>query len=865
MGRSIRRLKWVAIGAGLLVGLFQGRAEERPVYQDSSAQLERRVEDLLARLTPEEKLSLLSGKGFTTQPIPRLGVPPMVMVDAGQGVRGGDKGNNGPATAFPSGVAMASTWDVELVSRLGGAIGAEARNKGTGAQVLLGPAVNMQRSPLGGRNGEYFSEDPFLAARLGVGYIQGMQRTGVAACIKHFACNNEEVDRGFVDVRVGERALREIYLPAFEAGVKEGRVWTLMSSYNQVNGFHASANAYLLTDVLKKGWGFDGLVMSDWGGVHESAVAQAGNDLEMPGGRFATLEKIKAALLEGRLTQAAVEDSARRVLRAVIRVGLLDGPQKQDHAVVNCVEHQKLAFEAAAKGMVLLKNQHGLLPLERKNLRSIAVIGRPAKNLIVGALGSPAVKPFYTAQILDGIQAKAGTNVAVSYVPGTFAPPLPADCVTIPGGSEPGFKAQYFRGTKLEGSPILERVDRQIQFDTGRGPWAGVPATNFSARWTASFKAKESGDYGFAFLGDDGFRLRLNGEVVLDGWDGRDRYIGLPLRVARAQLQAGKTYPLEIEYYQRGGQAVARLDMLSPGAVAFADAARAAAQADVAVVCVSTACTEDETLDRRTMELPDAQAELIRSVSSVNRHTVVVLNNGGVVAMRDWVKQVPAVIETWYPGQEGGSALAAVLFGEINPSGKLPTTLAAERSDYPDYGNFPGKGDYSKKQSTEEYAEGIYIGYRHFDKHGITPLFPFGFGLSYTTFEYRHLALSQPKMAADGSVRVTVDIANTGKRAGEEVVELYVRDTRPRVDKPVRELKGFARVALRPGETRPVSFTLVARDFAYFDVAGKQWRADAGGYDIEVGASSRDIRRKTTMRLVDTYTEPVPLSKQFTP
>ena len=828
-------------------------ADELPLYKDTKASLEQRVDDLFGRLTPDEKLQLLTGTGFGTPALPRLGVPAMEMADAGQGVRGGASGTLGPATAFPSGVAMASTWDVDLLNRIGAAIGQEARNKGTGAWVLLGPAVNIQRSPFGGRNGEYFSEDPFLSSRLAVAYIQGMQRTGVAACIKHYACNNEEDDRDYVDVKVGERALREIYLRTFEAGVKEGKVWTLMSSYNKVNGPHASANPYLLLDVLKKGWGFDGLVMSDWGGVHDTAVAQVGNDLEMPGGKLATIPKLRAALRDGSLTQAAVDDSARRVLRTILRVGLLDDPAKPDHSVVNSPEHQKLALEAANKSIVLLKNQGGLLPLDRTKIHSIAVIGEAGKNLIVGALGSPEVKPFYRVQILDGIRKQAGANISVSHVPGHFLDVITAENVTVPGSSEHGFKAEYFKGTKLEGPPVLERIEGQIQMDTADSPGPGVPAENFSTRWTADLKVPSSGRYNLAFTGDDGFRVKLDGRTIIERWENG----GALLKETPVEFETGKSYRIEVEFYQAGGAAVAKLEWLPPTANAWGEAVAAAKQADVAVVCVSTHRTEGEGRDRVTMDLPGNQDELIQAVAAANKNTVVVLNNGTPVTMTKWIKEVPALLETWFPGQEGGAAVAAILFGDVNPSGRLPTTFGSARSDYPDYGNFPGA------KGVVKYEEGIYVGYRHFDKKSIEPLFPFGHGLSYTTFRYKKAKLSASSLKADGTVQVQMDVTNTGKRAGAEVVQLYVHDLKSQIDKPVRELKGFKKVALNPGETKTVTLTLTARDLAYFDVPGKQWKADAGKYEIEIGSSSRDIRQKVVLNFKETFTEAVPLSKEF--
>lgn len=823
-------------------------AQAVPVYRDRNAPLEARVSSLFDALTPDEKMDILTGTDFTTRPIPRLGIPAMGMADAGQGVRGGMGSTQGPATAFPSGVSMASTWDPELVGRIGKAIGEEALNKGTGVQVLLGPAVNIHRSPLGGRNGEYFSEDPFLAGRLAVGYILGMQSTGCAACVKHYAANNEEVDRGFVNVKVDERALREIYLPAFEAATKEGHVWTLMSSYNKINGHHATANEYLLTEVLKKGWGWDGLVMSDWGAVHETiGVVNAGNDLEMPGPGLLKHDNIARALKNNQITQAAIDDNARRVVRALIRTGMLDAPHVPDHNMVNSPEHQRLTFEAATKGIVLLKNEGNILPLDRARIKSIAVIGPAASGMQVGAAGSPGVQPFYTIQPLDGIKQRAGVGAVVRYARGTDpGSPVPAVALTPPTGDGSGLHAEYFANRNLTGTPALMRTDPQIQFDWAGAPVPGVGHTNFSVRWTGKLTPPVTGRYTLSFSVDDGCRLFLDGKTLIDRWNEG----GETAQSVSVDLVAGHAYDLRLEYFQAGGLAVARFNWTIPGTSRFTDAVNAARQADVAIVCVSTMGTEGEGSDRPSMDLPNNQDQLIQAVAAVNKRTIVVLNNGTPVTMTRWLKSVPGLVETWFPGQEGGAALAAVLYGEVNPSGKLPDTLAARREDYPDFGNFPGvKGKVN-------YAEGIYVGYRHFDKSKITPLFPFGYGLSYTTFRYGGLSVSAPD--ADGVRTATMSVTNTGRRQGAEVVELYVHDPKPKIDKPVRELKGFSKVALDPGQTRTVTFTIPPRALAYCDAPGKQWKADAGDYELEAGASSRDIRQHAALHLAADWTEPIP-------
>ena len=413
-----------------------------------------------------------------------------------------------------------------------------------------------------------------------------------------------------------------------------------------------------------------------------------------------------------------------------------------------------------------------------------------------------------------------------------------------------GFKAEYFKNRDLQGQPALVRVDGKIDLHNPRRPARGFPRTDFSVRWTAKLAVPTSGKYAFTFTGDDGFRVFLDGKTLIDHWV---ETAAMPV-TAETQLTAGETYDLRVEYFQAEGDYVAHLNWQPPGKSLLEKSLDAAKKSDVAIVCVSTHLTEGEGSDRPSMDLPNNQAALIRAVAAVNKKTIVVLNNGTPVTMKDWLEQVPAVVEAWFPGQEGGTALAAILFGDVNPSGKLPDTLAADRNDYPDANNFPGANH------EVNYAEGIYVGYRHFDTAGIQPLFPFGYGLSYTTFGYDHLQLSKAELSPDDSITVSADITNTGKRAGEEVAELYLRDLHPKIDKPVRELKGFSKIALQPGETKTIHFTIKPRDLAYFDVPRHQWKADAGEYEIEIGASSRDIRQKAILRLNADFTDKILLS-----
>ena len=561
-------------------------------------------------------------------------------------------------------------------------------------------------------------------------------------------------------------------------------------------------------------------------------------------------KNVARALGQGQVAQAQIDENVHRILRAIIRVGLLDGPRVPDHALVNSPEHQHLTFEAASKGIVLLKNEGGVLPLDADRIRSIAVIGPAAVDMQFGAAGSPGLTPFYSISPLQGIQDAVGPSVAVSYVRGTqTGTPVPAAAFLLPDGSGTGLRAEYFANKNLEGTPSLVRTDTQIQDDWNtNSPAPGLPRTNFSVRWTGKLVAPRTGRYALSLTADDGCRLFLDGKRLVDHWIDS---AASPQTVS-VDLAAGHAYDLRVEYYQNAGLAVASLDWILPGAARFTEAVEAARRSDVAVVCVSTEGTEGEGNDRPSMALPGDQDALIQAVAAVNRKTIVVLNNGTPVTMTAWLGRVPGLIESWFPGQEGGHALAAVLFGDVNPSGKLPDTLAARREDYPDFGHFPGT------KGHVDYVEGIYVGYRHFDKAKVTPLFPFGYGLSYTTFRYGAMTLDRATLAPDGTVTASLDVTNTGRRAGAEVVELYVHDPSPKIDKPVRELKDFAKIELAPGETKTVTFTLKPRALAYCDVPGRQWKADAGDYELQVGASSRDIRHQARVRLTADYTQAIP-------
>lgn len=677
-----------------------------------------RISQLISKMTLEEKASLCSGQGpWHTQGLERLGLEPLVVTDGPHGVRlasnpgsFGD-GSNKPATCFPTNSAIASSWDVELVREIGRALAKEC--KALGVHVLLGPGINLKRSPLGGRNFEYYSEDPYLAGEMGTAFVQGVQENGVGTSLKHFACNNQEFERMTISAEVDERAMREIYLAAFERVVKKAQPWTVMCAYNKINGTYASENRYLLTDILRDEWGFQGVVVSDWGAVNNRVKgAEAGLDLEMPGPSPANDQKLVDAVRRGELDESVLDTIVGRYLDLWFKAQ--EGQEKTQEP--DFEEHHRLARKAAAESMVLLKNENAILPLDTGTLSSISVIGRTATEPRFQGGGSSKVNPTKVDIPLDEIRKAAGDQIAVSYAPG------------------------YPDKNELDENLLGEAVE-----------------------------------------------LASSSDVAL-------LFVGLPDRI------------------------------------------------------------ESEGYDRPHMDLPENQIRLIEAVAQVQPNTVVVLSNGSAVNMTPWVNQVPAVLEAWLSGQAGGGAVADVLFGKVNPSGKLSETFPVKLSDNPSYLNFPGEN------GTVRYGEGLYIGYRYYDKKQIRPLFPFGYGLSYTTFTYSDLVLDKRLMKDTETLTVKVKVSNAGSRAGKEVVQLYVRPRQSRLNRPDKELKGFAKLQLQPGETKEAVFTLTERDFAYYDPAFKDWVVDSGEYDILVGKSSAEICLQDTVHVESTR----PLRKALT-
>ncbi len=639
-----------------------------------------RAENILHRMTLEERIDALGGfHGYSIREIPRLGVPRIKMSDGPVGVR---------LTAYPAAICLAASFDPKLAERYGTALGRDSR--GRGVHVLLAPAMNMYRTPQGGRNFEYLGEDPYLAGRIAAAEVKGIQAEGVLATVKHFACNNQENDRDAVDAQVDERTLREIYLPAFQAAIRDGGAQCVMDAYNKVNGVHCTQHPFLNIQVLRKEWGFTGIVLSDWGATHDAlGAATGGLDLEMPKAEFMNKTRLLPLIESGALKASLIDDKVRHILTTIIAAGFLDRPQERKDIPANDPAGVATALDTARAGIVLLKNSGAVLPLDPASSRRIAVIGPNGHPAVWGGGGSSHMYPSRAVSVYDGIR------------------------------QVPGISATFARGAP-----------------------------------------------------------DLNAAVA------------------------------------------------------------AARGADAAVVCIGFNQDREGEGGDRDYALPAGQAKLIRAVAEANPRTIVLLFGGGGVSWSGWLDRVPALLHVWYPGQEGGRAIADILFGVVNPSGKLPATFERRPEDNPSAPWYMRDEDAGAKRAV--YGEGIFVGYRGYDRAGVEPQFCFGHGLSYTTFEYENLKVAPA--AEQEPVMVSFTVRNTGARAGAEVAQVYVGQRSPSVPRPPKELKGFVKVVLAPGESSRVTVNLPPNAFAFWHPGRKAWTVEPGIFDIPVGASSRDIR-----------------------
>jgi beta-glucosidase len=811
--------------------LFYCAFSDAQVYKDRNASVEDRIASLLSFMTLDEKISYIGGvDGFYIRDIPRLGLPKIKMSDGPVGVR-----TWGQTTAYPAGICNSSTWNKDLVFSLGQALGKDARARGV--HILLGPGVNIYGAPMCGRNFEYFGEDPYLSGKMAAQFIKGVQSQKVVATVKHFAGNNQEWDRYDVSSDIDERTLQEIYLPAFRAAVKEGGAGAVMNAYNLLNGVHCTQNNHLNNEILKGQWQFTGILMSDWGSTHDGvAAALGGLDLEMPAGDNMNYSNLSSALLQGNITQATIDDKVRRILRIIFSFGFYDNVQTDATIPLDNPDNDTVSLRLAREGIVLLKND-SILPFSISSLKSLAVVGPNSDKYIAGG-GSSYTDPFHYISIYKGISDLVGSNVKINFA-GT--PPI-SELVhssvfySAPGSSTKGLTGYYFNNQTLTDPVTIQRIDSVTDFH-----WSGntdiipgIPGVHFSIRWTGVIRPSSSGNYVFYVAGDDGFRLWVNNQLIIDNWVDE----AVTTKTGSINLATGVEYPVKLEYYQDAGLADISFGYISDAEM-NTKIIDAVSNSDAAVVCTGfNSSTEGEGFDR-PFNLDAGQDSLIRMVASANPKTVVVMNAGGNVNMENWLDKIKGLLYAWYPGQNGGKAIAEVLFGKTCPSGKLPATFEKAWADNPVFGNY-----YENNGANHvKYNEGVFMGYRYYDANHIEPQFPFGYGLSYTKFSYSNLSVTNDN---EDSVVVSFDIKNTGSVAGAEVAELYLNQNMPKVPRPVKELKEFAKVFLQPDETQTVTLKLGADAFSYYSTNRNSFVVDSGKYDIIIGASSADERLRQT-------------------
>jgi beta-glucosidase len=813
------------------------------------------VADLVDRMSLEERVSLLAGADFwRTVAVPRLSVPPIKVTDGPAGARGGGPLVGGKRTAaFPVGIALGATWSTDLLQQVGELLAREVRDKG--ASVVLAPTLNLFRSALNGRNFENYSEDPVLTGSLAIAFVRGLQSKGVGATPKHFVGNESEFERDSISSEIPERALRELYLLPFEMVVKGARPWAIMTGYNRLGGTFCSEHVRLLEEILRREWGFDGVVVSDWGGTHSAgASVRAGLDLEMPGPAKARANLLAEAERDAD-TRAAVRDRALQVVRLVERTGALaTAPDVRDETEreLEYPDVRALIRRAGAESTVLLKNA-GLLPLPPD--ARVAVVGPNAAVARVMGGGSAQINAHRQVSPLDGLRAALGTD-RVEHAAGCDNDrylPVPQTTMTIELRAAPG----------AEVVAVEQRPDGEAQWVQLPG---GLSVEAFHARFSLVVSAPEDGEYELSLVSTGLSRLYLGDELVVDNWQGW-RPGGYPAGLGSQEVRCKRhlrmgAIELVAEYGPRAFKAgVAPLQairigfgrLLPPSAVT--EAAAVAARADYAIVCVGTTAEwETEGEDRWGLDLPGRQDELVHAVARANPRTIVVLQTGGPVRM-PWLDAVPAVMQAWFPGQEAGHAIADVLLGKAEPGGRLPQTFPRSLEDDPTRPlvrdvQYPGAG------GKVEYREGLFTGYRHVDRAGTQPLFPFGFGLGYASFELFDLAA--PASVRPGeTLSITVTVKNTSARAGSTVVQAYVRDLAASLERPDKELKAFAKVYLDAGQAQAVRFTLDMRSLAYFDDAQQAWIAEAGEFELLVGHSSADLPLRARFALVAPWREAV--------
>ena len=792
------------------------------------------VASLTADLTLAEKCLMVAGKDtWTVHGCSRLGIPEWTTSDGPVGARGRLRG---PGLVMPAPSALAATWNTEVVALVGSAIATECIDRRV--DLLLAPTVNLHRSPRGGRHFECFSEDPLLSARMAVAYINGVQNQGVGACVKHFILNDQETDRTTIDATADQRTLREVHLAPFEAAVTEAGVRAVMGSYNYVNGDHACAHRRLLVDILKTEWGFDGLVVSDWSATKDTiGPACGGLDLEMPGpGEHWGADQLLAAVHNGDVPEADIDDKVRRILGFLDWRGRLPGESDHEEQTIERPEHRSLARRAATEAMVLVRNEGALLPLGAQG--SVALIGPALAELSIQGGGSARLEPHRSPSLLGALASRLGHRLA-GHMRGPSLSRLPARIRDEWLAGESPVVIEAYDSAGFDG-PCVETIRTRMARKFWIGDTVLEDVAAFSVRETITIEPPASGPYAITGLGMGDVTLLVDGErVARSGTDGH----GDPGHAAATvELSAGRTHEIILESVFAHKPRYAGVDVRIEAVVDDFEATCAAAEAmarsaETAVMAVGTTHEwESEGSDRGSLDLPARQSELVARVLAANPNTVVVLNCGAPVET-DWFSDAPCVLLAWFPGQEGADAIADVLLGDAEPGGRMPTTWARRESDTPSFGHYPGR------DGEVHYTEGLFVGHRHYDRAGTEPLIPFGHGMSYTRFDWEAAAVRGS--GVDWSVDVPV--TNTGTRSGSAVVQVYVGPDPADPHRPPRQLAGFAKLALDPSERAVAQIAVAPRAFASWDVATGRWITRPGRYTLSVAASAADIRSARTI------------------
>lgn len=785
-----------------------------------------RAQKLVEQMTLDEKLQFLGGKtSFTLWANERLGIPDIRLADGPQGLR-----NHAPhSTLYPAGILAASTWNRDVVRRYGESLGDDARARGVG--ILLGPGVNIYRSPLCGRNYEYMGEDPYLASEIAVNYINGVQSKGVIATVKHFAANNQEWGRHHVSSDVDERTLHEIYFPAFRNAVRKAGVGAVMDSYNLVNGVHSTQNRWLNTDILRDLWGFKGILMSDWTSVYSTVPAVAsGLDLEMPKPVFFKPEKIKEALANGRITEGMIDSKVRHLLATFIAFGLLDREQKDCSIPLDYDKSRQTALDVAREGIVLLKNEGNLLPLKGRTL----ILG-PNCDTIVSGGGSGAVSPFKVSALSAAMKQMRKNTVAIPE--SKLYRDISEMVFTDSSCSRRGFTARYYKNQKMEGLPDVVRTDSAISFRWQyAGPFPDFPEDHFSASWSGFYRPDKDGVLKLRISGDDGYRVIINGKTVTGDWGNH----ALSSREIEYEVKRGTGYDIRIDYFDNISDASVDFSL---GMLDEEMLDRELRRADNVVYCTGfNSGLEGEGFDR-TFAIPAFQEKFINRLAKGNPNLTVVLNAGGGVDFSGWGEAAKGILLAWYPGQEGGKAIAEILTGKLSPSGKLPISIERRAEDNPSWGSYYANGEKARSAATQEckhveYKEGIFSGYRGYDRNGTAPLYPFGFGLGYSAFEFDDLEILPD---GEDKYKVIFTLSNVGKMEASEVAQIYVADNECSVPRPLKELKGFEKVRLLPGKSKRVEVALDREAFSFYNPDLHEFVVEPGYFTIYVGNSSANL------------------------